>query len=58
MTWTKTKQLETVLYRINLENNEPDPKYIIIVFAVQNYILETKRPPPHTKKNLINYNQA
>ena len=49
MTWTKMKQLETILCGINLKNEEPDPRNITIVFAVQKYILETKRfsPPPN-----------
>ena len=58
ITWTKTKQLETILYGINLENEEPDPRNITIVLAVQNYILETKRfarppPPPYNPPPLI-----
>ena len=49
ITLTKAKQLETILFGINLDNEEPDPRNIPIVFAVQKYILETKTffaPPP------------
>ena len=47
--FSKSKQLETILFGINLENEDPDPRNIPIVFAVQQYILDTKRfskPPP------------
>ena len=48
-TLAKSKQLEIILFGINLSNSEPDSRNIPIVFAVQNYILKTKRfftPPP------------
>ena len=48
---TKSCQLETILFGINIKNEEPDPRNIPIVFAVQKFILDTKRfksaePPP------------
>ena len=41
----------TIIFRINIENIDPDPRNIQIVFVVQKYILVTKRfqsaaPPP------------
>ena len=55
-TFTKKKKLETILFGFNLTNIEPDQRNISVAFAVQNYILKTKRfstpsqppsPPPH-----------
>ena len=55
-TFSKSKKLEIILSGINLSNTEPDQRNISIVFAVQNYILKTKRfstpsqppsPPAH-----------
>ena len=48
-TLAKSKQLEIILFGFNLSNSESDPRNISIIFAVQNYILKTKRfftPPP------------
>ena len=50
-TFSKTKKLEIILSGFNLTNPEPDPRNISVVFAVQNYILKTKRfstPPQPT----------
>jgi len=55
-TFSKSKKLEIILSGFNLTNPEPDPRNISIVFAVQNYILKTRRfsfppqppsPPAH-----------
>ena len=55
-TFSKSKKLEIILSGINLSNTEPDQRNIPIVFAVQNFILKTKRfstpsqppsPPSH-----------
>ena len=40
---TKSYQLEIILFGINIKNEEPDPRNIPIVFAVQKFILDTKR---------------
>ena len=54
--FTKSKKLETILFGFNLSNIEPDQRNISVAFAVQNYILKTKRfsippqppsPPAH-----------
>ena len=48
-TFTKSKKLETILFGFNLSNIEPDQRNISVAFAVQNYIIKTKRfftPPP------------
>ena len=45
-TFSKTKKLEIILYGFNLSNNEPDPRNLSIAFAVQNFILKTKRFSP------------
>ena len=42
-TFSKSKKLEIILSGINLSNTEPDQRNISIAFAVQNYILKTKR---------------
>ena len=56
-TFSKTKKLEIILNGFNLSNTEPDPRNFSIAFAVQSYILKTKRfspssppspPPPST----------
>ena len=55
---SQKRQIEILLSGINLENEEPDPRNLGIVFAVQKYILQTERfvfgdtitpppPPPH-----------
>ena len=55
-TFSKSKKLELILSGFNLSNIEPDQRNISVVFAVQNYILKTKRfstppqppsPPTH-----------
>ena len=51
--FTKSYQIEVLLFGINNKNEEPDPRNIPIVFAVQKFILNTKRfqsaaPPPTT----------
>ena len=51
---THKRQLEIILMGINLENEEPDPRNLGIVLAVQKFIIQTKRfhslddpaPPP------------
>ena len=51
---SKSKKLEIILSGFNLQNIEPDQRNVPVVFAVQNYILKTKRfstppqpsPPP------------
>ena len=51
---SQKRQIEILLSGINLENEEPDPRNLGIVFAVQKYIIQTKRfvfgdeitPPP------------
>ena len=45
-TFSKTKKLEIILYGFNLSNKEPDPRNLSIAFAVQNFILKTKRFSP------------
>ena len=45
-TFSKTKKLEIILNGFNLSNTEPDPRNISIAFAVQSYILKTKRFSP------------
>ena len=40
---TKKKQIDTLLYGINLDINETDCRNKRIALAVQNYILKTKR---------------
>ena len=40
---TKSCQLETILFGINIKNEEPDPRNIPTVIAVQKFILDTKR---------------
>ena len=57
-TFSKTKKLEIILYGFNLSNKEPDPRNLSIAFAVQNFILKTKRfspssPLPPYPLNLI-----
>ena len=42
-TFSKSKKLETILFGFNLSNTEPDQRNISVAFAVQNYILKTKR---------------
>ena len=42
-TFSKTKKLEIILYGFNLSNTEPDPRNISVTFAVQKYIMKTKR---------------
>ena len=54
-------QIETLLFGINLEKEEPDPRNIGIAFVVQRYIIQTERfifgdtitttPPPHPPPN-------
>ena len=54
-------QIETLLFGINLENEEPDPRNLGIAFAVQRYIIQTERfifgdalttpPSPHPPLN-------
>ena len=55
-TFSKSKKLEIILSGFNLQNIEPDLRNVSVVFAVQNYILKTKRfstppqlpsPPAH-----------
>ena len=49
--FSKSKKLEIILSGFNLQNIEPDPRNVPVVFAVQNYILKTKRfssPPQPT----------
>ena len=59
---SQKRQMEILLSGINLENEEPDPRNLGIVFAVQKYILQTERfvfgdpitpppPPPHPPIN-------
>ena len=48
---SKSKKLEIILSGFNLQNIEPDQRNIPVVFAVQTYILKTKRfstPPQPT----------
>ena len=48
---SKSKKLEIILSGFNLQNIEPDQRNVPVVFAVQNYILKTKRfstPPQPT----------
>ena len=40
---TQKRQLEIILMGINLENDEPDSRNLGIVFAVQRFIIQTKR---------------
>ena len=40
---TQKRQTEILLHGINLENEEPDPRNLSIVFAMQRYILQTER---------------
>ena len=42
-TLTLMRKTEIILNGINLQNDEPDPRNIPITFAVQSFILKTKR---------------
>ena len=42
-TFSKTKKLEIILNGFNLSNTEPDPRNILVTFAVQKYIMKTNR---------------
>ena len=42
-TFSKSKKLDVILSGFNLSNVEPDQRNISVAFAVQNYILKTKR---------------